>query len=77
MLIPMAAVFASDAIVTFLQIKEREQWLNGHTLLGAAIDGVTAFVIGVSIIFIAEYTWVILPASVAGVLAGRWLAWRF
>ncbi len=69
-------IFVSDVAITFLQMRERTLWLTGRGWKSAIVDGLTACVIGASIILIAEYRWPMLVPSVLGVLVGRYLDWR-
>ena len=70
-------VFASDAVLVFLALKEREAWAQGAFWRGTLVDCIAAVAGTASIVLTAEYSWSTLPAAIAGVIAGRALAWRF
>lgn len=76
-LLAFGGVFLADTVITFLAIKEREAWIDGKLWRSIVVDALGAVAITASIILIAEYSWVTLPASIAGVVAGRLLAWRY
>jgi len=70
------AVAALDAVVTYLNIKERESWIAGHITRSVLLDGLTTAAIGFSICAFVEFTWALILPSVIGSMFGRWLAWR-
>lgn len=72
-----AAVAILDALVTFLNIKEREEWIVGHLWRAVWLDGLTTLAIGVSICAFVEFTWVMILPSTLGSMFGRWLAGKW
>lgn len=69
-------VGALDALVTYLNIKERESWIAGNVVRSVLLDGLTTAAIGVSICAFVEFTWAMILPSVLGSMLGRWLAWK-
>jgi hypothetical protein len=65
-----------DGLITFLNIKEREQWIMGSISRAIVLDGLTSLAIGVSICVFVEFTWVMIVPSVIGSMVGRYLAWK-
>jgi uncharacterized membrane protein YqgA involved in biofilm formation len=65
-----------DGLITFLNIKEREQWIMGSISRAVVLDGLTSLAIGVSICVFVEFTWIMLVPSVIGSMVGRYLAWK-
>jgi hypothetical protein len=65
-----------DGLITFLNIKEREQWIMGSISRAVVLDGLTSLAIGVSICVFVEFTWIMLVPSVLGSIVGRYLAWK-
>jgi len=65
-----------DAVVTFLNIKERESWISGNLPRAVLLDGATTVAIGVSICAFVEFTWAMILPSALGSMAGRWIAGR-
>lgn len=70
-------VFLSDAVIVFLAIKERDSWIAGRIHTSLLIEALSALAIGVNIILVAEFRWIMVPFSVGGAVFGRYLAWRF
>jgi len=69
-------ILVLDGLITFLNIKEREEWVTGNIVRAVVLDGLTSLAIGVSICVFIEFTWVMLVPSVIGSMAGRYLAWK-
>lgn len=77
LIVSLFIAFAAAAIVNYLQLKERAAWFQRSTRAGYVFDGLGEMAIIITVILVAEYSWIILPFSVAGVLVGRWLSERF
>lgn len=71
------AVAVLDALVTFLNIKEREEWISGNLSRAVILDGLTTAAIGVSICAFVAFTWAMIVPSVVGSMFGRWLAGKY
>jgi len=69
-------ILVLDGLITFLNIKEREEWVTGNIVRAVVLDGLTSLAIGVSICVFIEFTWIMLVPSVIGSMAGRYLAWK-
>jgi hypothetical protein len=70
------AVAVLDGLITFLNIKEREQWIMGSIGRAVVLDGLTTVAIGVSICVFVEFTWIMILPSTLGSMVGRYLAWK-
>lgn len=68
------AVAFLDGLVVFLQVREREEWVVGHTNRAIGFEGLTAAAIYVTIMAIKTYDWNMFVPSVGGSMIGRWLA---
>lgn len=66
-----------DGAITYLSIKDRDAWLSGNLRRALVVDALTTVAVGVSVCAFVEFTWVMIPPTVVGSLAGRYLAWRF
>lgn len=77
MILIALSIFVLDGLITFLNIKEREQWINGGIVKAVLLDGLTAGAIGVSICVFVEFTWIMILPSVIGSMTGRYLAWKW
>lgn len=75
-LIALAVAFL-DGLITYLNIKEREQWITGGIGKAVLLDGLSTLVIGVNICIFVEFTWSMLIPSILGSMAGRYLAWKW
>ena len=69
-------IFVLDGLITFLNVKERDQWLAGSIGKTVLLDGFTALAIGVSICVFVQFTWIMIVPSVIGSMLGRYLAWK-
>jgi len=76
MLLIALAVAVLDGLITFLNIKEREQWIMGSIVKAVIFDGLTTVAIGVSICVFVEFTWIMILPSTLGSMIGRYLAWK-
>ena len=70
-------VLASDAIIVYLNVKERDAWATGSIHRSMWIEAATALAVCINVILVSEIRWLLVPFSVAGALAGRWAAWKY
>jgi hypothetical protein len=77
MILIALAIAVLDGLITFLNIKEREQWIAGDVVKAVVLDGLTTMAIGVSICVFVEFTWIMLVPSTLGSMIGRYLAWKY
>lgn len=70
------AIAVADALIVFIAVRERDAWRDGRVGRTIALEGVSAAVVGASILLFVRFGWALLPWSVAGAMTGRWLAWQ-
>ena len=66
-----------DGLGVFLGSLYLDNWISGRRTRVYVLEALLAATLGASVVLISSFGWPMVPYSVVGSLAGRWLAYRF